>query len=248
MAALFSSPSLALQEMALLKIGDPRSSDPIFRTKDPHWVARSIENFPGLKTSSLERRIKNDLIYLHILDPKKFSEKLRDRTENPTLYQSYLEEVNELFSEIRINPAKIKKGENLYDKYFVGSKIDTARKIAKRAMLTQISSRWDRLSSTIFNEYSVENKAIANEITLDKMKENFFYDPHHPLYRDHRQDFFFEFQGSSVTVEKSNLKVAKVYISVDPRLDSNAIEDGAENIQADESSYLPKMPADDLKE
>jgi hypothetical protein len=231
----FSSALQAYQKEIFFRVGARTSVNPVFKLPSPKAVVERIDRTPGLKATNtrLERAVKNDKIIQKLNSDAKFRRELTNLNENPELYQSWLEEVNDLFQERRIPlNLKPKRGQDLYTKYFVGSRIDMAKKLAKEAMLFAVLSNWSQLKSTIFNELTVEDAKTARLVTLDKFKDRFFYNPRSPRFEGHDQNYYFEFEGSSVTVDRRNLSIVRVVLSVDHRFE-NELEAGAENIRAD---------------
>jgi hypothetical protein len=243
----FATTANAYQKEIFFRIGARTSVDPIFRQPSPRAAVNMIERVPGLKRTNtrLEMAVKNDKIIQRIVSESKFKQELTNLNENPELYQSWLEEVNELFQERRVPlNLKPKKGQDLYSKYFTGSRIDTAKKLAKEAMLFAVLSNWNQLKTTIFNEIAVEDWHTARAVTLEKFKDRFFYDPNSPRYKGHDANYYFDFEGSSVTVDRKNLSIVRVVLSVDHRFD-NELEPGAEEIRADNDESSEPSPSDD---
>lgn len=234
----------AYQKEIIFRVGARNVADPIFRSPSPRAAAEKIDQISGLRITRLEAAVKNDKMIQRLNSPLKFIEELGKRLENPVLYQSWLEEVNELFNEKRVPlNLKPKRGTDLYSKYFNGSKIDIAKKIAREAMLFAVLSNWNSLKTTIFNDLTVENRDTARTITLSKFKESFVYDPKTPRYTGHDQNYYFEFESNSVMIDRKTLSVVRVVLSVDPRLDNNSLEAGAEDIRADNDENSESTPA-----
>lgn len=200
----------------------------VFTVLSPKKAAEVSDKTPGLKTSALEKRIKNGLIFSRINKPAEFFKIKNNTVENPPLYQSYVDEVNEAFFNKNMKPETRKV--DYYKLYMESAPVEMARKIAKLKLLQTVEKNWLKLKDTIFNDYSVEDKNAAKALTIEKMKENFIYLPDIK-----HQRFLFKFFDSFVEISK-DLKTGRVALDIDSRLDTNTLSPDADNIIADDAS------------
>lgn len=218
----FSGSALALQKQQSFSISNPKSA------------ARAVDLDTLLRMTHLERITKNTLIDLKIKNPKKFAELRQKTLENSSLYQSYIDEVEEAFLERNFFSKHIPHfGRDLYEKYMMGTPIDMARKNAKKQMFLFIKKNWPVLKDTIFNEYDVDNWKIASQITADKLNESFVYSPRGP----HSDSFFFAADSwGFVEILKKTLSNGRVVLDVDSRLDNNSPPPEASTVTSEPSS------------
>lgn len=227
---------------------------------DPRLSAReAVKSSPNVKSpdlgpSRLEQVTKNNLIGMKLTDPKKFEDLREASLDNSPLYQSWVDEVNEALSE-RPLPKKVvlKKNETYLEKFFDGSRIDLAKRIAKKQMFEALQRNWPWLKDTIFNEFganqwrhpAVKPKREAEapisdegpsgaDLAVEKLNEGFHYSPRHSDGSSF--DFDFDFGGRNfVEIDRHSLKHGRVALDIDSDHDANRLEPGADKIQADDS-------------
>ena len=206
-----------------------------------------------LGPSRLEVVTKNNLISMKLKDPKKFEEVRQDRLDNSPLYQSWVDEVDEALSERQLpKTVVLKKNQSYVEKFFDGTRIDLAKRIAKKQMFEALQRNWPWLKDTVFNEFGAtqwrtpsklkrEPEApIADEnpsgadLSVEKLNEGFHCSPRHS--NSGVYDFDFDFGGRNfVEVDRHSLKHGRVALDINSEHDDNRLAPGADKIQADDS-------------
>jgi len=213
-----------------------------FSLGDPLKAAIEAEKIVGLKTSNLEINQKGELIRKRINEPKKFFEVKEDALENPPLYQSWADETEEALKNIRNLPHKIemRNNEEIYRRFFKGTPIDTAKKIAKGRMLIALHDNWQRwLKDSSFNDTGTDDWNNARSVYIDKLKNLFHYSPRHS--RGDKYVFIFDSENPCfVEISKATLRTGRVGLDINSLHDSNHLEEGADKIQADTDVGPPK--------
>lgn len=189
-----------------------------FVISNPLVEAQNIERSP-LKMKRLEEIEKSALARKRILFPAEFFQLKAKSLENSELYQSWIEEVNEALwgKNLKANP---KDKINYYEKFVENTRIDLAKKIAKRQMLLLLKNNWNKVKETIFNEYVIEKWSEA-EIEIHRLlNERFIYVP-----RPQQNTYLFMLGDSFVEIDKQTLKRGHAALDINSRLDGNIIPD-----------------------
>ena len=236
----------AFQKEIPFTVGDPRKA-----VRDA-VKSNDESNVNDLGPSRLELVTKNNLIEMKVKDPKKFEEVRHGRLENSPLYQSWVDEVNEALSERP--PSKtvvLRKNESYFQRFFEGTKIDVAKKIAKKQLFLGLQRSWPWLKETIFNEFgstewrhskplkpsaeaaiSVDIPSGA-EFTVNKLNEMFHFSPKESTSKNF--EFDFDFAGRNFAeIDRMTLKKGRVGLDVNSEHDVNRLEPGAEKIKSED--------------
>ncbi|MBK9292988.1 MAG: hypothetical protein IPM57_00830 [Oligoflexia bacterium] len=183
----------------------------------------------ALPLAPYEVTLKSSLIKMRLYDPAKFLELKKSEESNAEVYQSYINEVYDLFGTSLITKHNPKL--SFYDQFMKNSKIDLAKKVAKYEMYKNIEKNWPVLKTTIFNEEGVESWKEARRFTLRKLNDFLIYSPQHQYSKTH---FLFLFGQNFIRLDKATLKKVHIGLDINSRLDANTLPPEAANIKLSE--------------
>jgi hypothetical protein len=254
LSGLISATAWCYQKEQVFSIPEPRSyAREVERAPDPKDPC-----LPDLRTRVPERTFKANMIALRIRDPKKFEEDRKDTLENSPLYQSWMDEVNEAMKGKNISPKLATlSNDELYRRFFDGSPVDLAKKIAKRQMVMNVQRNWSFLKESIFNDIGADTwcppppakkKGLAEgpmddpdrpfgvRVTADRLNELLLYSTRYSRVA-RSYVFTFDFGGPNfVEVDSRTLRNGRTGVDISSSHDDNHLEDGAENIRTDSGS------------
>jgi hypothetical protein len=193
-----------------------------FNVSNPKSFAQIVEKTSGLKMSNLEKTIKSDYIYKKLKHPTDFDKELKDPA-SPEQIHSFLLEIEEALKEKNVNKDKIKSGAKLYEKLMLNSKIDLAKKIARKQFSDVVETKWHDIKRTMINQNGDKSFAIAKVEIHRRLREEMIFAPRKALSGKYRFDVA---DWGYVEVDKASVGRGAVYVDVSSFNDINTLEPG----------------------